>query len=271
MANLTLRSVKGSPLTNTEVDGNFTALNEELGAIETNKIALTDISVSIAPTAVAGGDLGYDNLTGTLTYTPSTGGGGSAELGVFVASETFPGGNLGYDNLTGTLTYTPSESAEVILSSFSTAVSVNETFLLWNVPAYANSDPAYANPTKRVFRIPEYFKGSTFSYENKPIAGTAVIEVWIQGKSDDLEVGAETVKIATLYFPATSSLQRFVFESNPPTVPPVVPEPYMVWHVPGDKDLNLFDSLRFVSRYESNDNDFTGIGITLLIKKALLP
>lgn len=31
MATLTLRSVKGSPLTNTEVDNNFSALNTELG------------------------------------------------------------------------------------------------------------------------------------------------------------------------------------------------------------------------------------------------
>ena len=42
MATLTLRSVKGSPLTNSEVDGNFTALNTELAT----KLTATDYNAA---------------------------------------------------------------------------------------------------------------------------------------------------------------------------------------------------------------------------------
>jgi hypothetical protein len=42
MATLTLRSTKGSPLTNAEVDGNFTSLNEEIGT----KLTATDYNAA---------------------------------------------------------------------------------------------------------------------------------------------------------------------------------------------------------------------------------
>ena len=59
MATITTRSGKGSPLTNSEVDANFTNLN-------TDKVELTDLSVTDS-----GGDgsLAYNNSTGVITYT----------------------------------------------------------------------------------------------------------------------------------------------------------------------------------------------------------
>jgi hypothetical protein len=59
---ITLRGTKGSALTHNELDGNFTDL-------DTNKLALTDISVTQA-TASGSGTLTYDNSTGVFTYTP---------------------------------------------------------------------------------------------------------------------------------------------------------------------------------------------------------
>ena len=61
MATLTLRSVKGSPLTHNEVDGNFTNLN-------TDKVELTDLSV--ATNAAGSAALTYSDVTGVFTYTP---------------------------------------------------------------------------------------------------------------------------------------------------------------------------------------------------------
>ena len=61
MATITLRSVKGSPLTNTEVDNNFTNLNDELVV----KIDLTDLSGS--------GDITYNNTTGEISFNNSSG------------------------------------------------------------------------------------------------------------------------------------------------------------------------------------------------------
>ena len=60
MTSLTLRSVKGSPLTHDEVDANFSDLN-------TDKLEYSSLSVSTAA-ASGGGSLSY--LSGVFTYTP---------------------------------------------------------------------------------------------------------------------------------------------------------------------------------------------------------
>ena len=62
MATITTRSGKGSPLTNNEVDANFTNLNSD-------KIELTNLSVTAA-SASGGGSLSYANSTGVFTFTP---------------------------------------------------------------------------------------------------------------------------------------------------------------------------------------------------------
>ena len=62
MATIVTRSGKGSPLTNTEVDANFTNLN-------TDKVELTNLSISSA-SASGGGSLSYANVSGVFTYTP---------------------------------------------------------------------------------------------------------------------------------------------------------------------------------------------------------
>ena len=57
MATITTRSGKGSPLTNSEVDANFTNLN-------TDKVELTDLSVTDS-----GGDGSLAYNAGVITYT----------------------------------------------------------------------------------------------------------------------------------------------------------------------------------------------------------
>ena len=69
MATLTLRSVKGSPLTNNEVDGNFTALNNELAT----KLTATDYNASDVLTKLktvdgSGSGLDADTLRGQTFY-----------------------------------------------------------------------------------------------------------------------------------------------------------------------------------------------------------
>jgi hypothetical protein len=62
MSTIVLRSVKGSALTHTEGDANFSNLN-------TDKLELTDLSVT-QNSASGGGTLSYNNTTGVFTYTP---------------------------------------------------------------------------------------------------------------------------------------------------------------------------------------------------------
>ena len=62
MATIVTRSGKGSALTFTEGDANFTNLNND-------KIELTDISVT-QNSASGNGTLSYNNTTGAFTYTP---------------------------------------------------------------------------------------------------------------------------------------------------------------------------------------------------------
>lgn len=73
MATLTLRTVKGSPLTNAEVDANFTALNNEL-ATKQDTISYTaeDILTKIKTVDGAGSGLDADLLDGASASTTNT-------------------------------------------------------------------------------------------------------------------------------------------------------------------------------------------------------
>ena len=63
MSTIVTRSGKGSPLTNNEVDSNFTNLN-------TDKIEKTNLSVSVGA-ASGGGSLSYSNSTGVFSFSPA--------------------------------------------------------------------------------------------------------------------------------------------------------------------------------------------------------
>lgn len=63
MATIVTRSGKGSALTHTEGDANFTNLN-------TDKLELADLSVGSEGSASGDGAIAYNNATGAFTYTP---------------------------------------------------------------------------------------------------------------------------------------------------------------------------------------------------------
>jgi len=69
MATLTLRSVKGSPLTNSEVDGNFTALNNEIATkLDSVTYTASDVLTKLKTVDGSGSGLDADTLRGQTYY-----------------------------------------------------------------------------------------------------------------------------------------------------------------------------------------------------------
>lgn len=52
MATLVLRTVKGSPLTNAEVDGNFSNINTEVGVVNSNVGLISALTTSVTSNVV---------------------------------------------------------------------------------------------------------------------------------------------------------------------------------------------------------------------------
>jgi hypothetical protein len=74
MATITLRSVKGSPLTNDEVDANFNNLNVELGTkLSASSYTASDILTKLKTVDGSGSGLDADTLRGQKFYTVSPG------------------------------------------------------------------------------------------------------------------------------------------------------------------------------------------------------
>jgi hypothetical protein len=104
MATLTLRNTKGSPLTNTELDGNFTALNTELGQKLVASLNLSDLAnagtartnlgignVENKSSATIRSEITSSNVTTALGYTPLSLGGGTLTGAIaFAAGQTWP-------------------------------------------------------------------------------------------------------------------------------------------------------------------------------------
>lgn len=86
MATITTRAGKGSPLTNTEVDANFTNLN-------TDKLESTDLSVSTGA-ASGGGTLSYS--AGVFTFAPADLSSYIVDLSSFTTTDLTEGTNLYY-------------------------------------------------------------------------------------------------------------------------------------------------------------------------------
>ena len=73
MATLTLRSVKGSPLTNAEVDGNFTSLNNELAQkLNATSYTAADVLAKLLTVDGSGSGIDADLLDGLTTATTNT-------------------------------------------------------------------------------------------------------------------------------------------------------------------------------------------------------
>jgi hypothetical protein len=99
MATITLRSTKGSPLTNTEVDNNFSNLNTEVGTkLTATDYNAADILTKIKTVDGAGSGLDADLLDGYSTATGNTvntvvlrDGSGNFTAGTITAATTFSG------------------------------------------------------------------------------------------------------------------------------------------------------------------------------------
>jgi len=95
-ATLTLRSVKGSPLTNNEVDGNFTSLNSEISTLETDLgTAQTDISTLQTDLDTLEASVGATALEETIQDI----------IGTMVSSNTESGISVTYQDTDGTLDF----------------------------------------------------------------------------------------------------------------------------------------------------------------------
>lgn len=208
MADLTLRSVKGTPLTNNEVDGNFTALNDA-------KVELTDFSVVIE-------DIPAD------------------------------GGNLSYDNTSGVLTYSKSEVADVVISAYVPMMNNNETIFDFVVPHYGLV--GYANYENMFLRMPQGLAGSVFRLEHAPIVGDATVDVIVDG-----------IRRATIKFTADGlGNSTSVYGENIST------EVILAANTPSPEyDVGYIQSIRFVANRTSADGDFSGLSVSLFLKKVI--
>ena len=105
MASITLRTVKGSPLTNQEVDDNFNNLNSEVQAkLNTSIYTATDILNKLKTVDGAGSGLDADSvhgLVGSITNTPSSLVGRDSNGEIFVEVVNATGV---FSNFTGDLT-----------------------------------------------------------------------------------------------------------------------------------------------------------------------
>ena len=73
MATLTLRNVKGSPLTNAEVDANFNNLNTEVvSKLDAETYTATDVITKIKSVSVANADINVNKLNGYSASTSNT-------------------------------------------------------------------------------------------------------------------------------------------------------------------------------------------------------
>lgn len=134
MVNITLRSVKGSPLTNAEVDSNFNSLN-------VYKVGLTDSAGSIIVPAGSTAQRDASPESGYLRWNTDTPG-----LEVYTGSSWAGVGELttsiSYDNGTGVLTLLTSDSSyttTINLQPFTTTNLVEGTNLYYTT-ARADSD-----------------------------------------------------------------------------------------------------------------------------------
>jgi hypothetical protein len=96
MATITLRATKGSPLTNTEVDTNFTNINTEVGTkLNTSSYTAADVLSKLLTVDGAGSGIDADTLDGLNSATANT-------VSTIVARDA--SGNFAAGTITATLT-----------------------------------------------------------------------------------------------------------------------------------------------------------------------
>jgi hypothetical protein len=106
MATLTLRTTKGSPLTNLEVDNNFTALNTEVGTkLASSSYTAADVLSKLLTVDGTGSGLDADTLDGLNSATANT-------VSTIVARDG--SGNFSAGTITAALTGTASKATNIV-------------------------------------------------------------------------------------------------------------------------------------------------------------
>lgn len=157
MANLTLRSVKGTPLTNAEVDTNFSNLNTEVG---------TKVDQAGARSAIsATGSLSYNSTTGVISFTDAV---------TSVAGKT-GAVTLSSADITTALGYTPYNStnpsgyitsASSISGNAATATKLQTARLINGISFDGSQDLTITANTPNVLTRGAYLTGFNFNGNN---------------------------------------------------------------------------------------------------------